>query len=263
MLVVQLSDIHILRAPAQGIAMLAGNAARLERTIRFIKKHDPLPDVAVISGDLSHEGDAQDYRYCRSLLSALPCPYLVVPGNHDDRNFVRQAFPLEGLQADGAFYQFEDDRFPLRILGLDTLEPGKVGGELCAARLDWIGEALARSQKPTLVVMHHPPYQFGLRYNADMACTHGIDRLEAMIRKHGNVVGVVCGHLHVGTATTWAGVPSSTVPAVAPGFSLEIGQSHLAGWHNSSPAVGLHIFRENRLTTHVIHINDDDSFVAL
>lgn len=262
MLIVQLSDIHILSAPARDQVMLADNAARLERTIRFIKKLNPLPDLAVVSGDLSHEGNAEDYRYCRSLLSELPCPYVVIPGNHDERALVRDTFLRNGW-SDDTYYQFEDDRFPLRIIGLDTLETGKVGGELCTARLDWIGDALARSRKPTLLVMHHPPYQFGLEYNADMACTRGIERLEKIVRAHGNVAGVLCGHLHLGTTTIWAGVPASTVPSVSPGFSLEIAQSLLAGWQNSSPAIGLHIYRGGALTAHVVHVDDANSFVAL
>lgn len=262
MLIVQLSDIHILRAPARNQAILADNAARLERTIRFIKTLNPLPDIAVISGDLSHEGDAEDYRYCRSLLSELPCPYLVIPGNHDDRTLVRDTFPLTG-HADETYYQFEEDRFPLHIVCLDTLETGKVGGELCAERLNWIEETLARSTKPSLLVMHHPPYQFGLQYNADMACTRGIERLEQIVKENGNVVGVLCGHLHIATQTTWAGVSASTIPSVAPGFSLEIARSILAGWHNSSPAIGLHIYRDGALTTHVVPVDDASSFVAL
>lgn len=262
MLIVQLSDIHILRAPLSSQAMLADNPARLERTIRFIKTLNPPPDIAVVSGDLSHEGDAEDYRYCRSLLSELPCPYLVIPGNHDDRALVRDTFPRNG-RADDSYYQFEENRLPLRIIGLDTLETGKIGGELCTARLDWIEDALARSRKPTLLVMHHPPYQFGLEYNADMACTRGIERLEEIVRGNGNIIGVLCGHLHLGTMTTWAGVPASTVPSVSPGFSLEIAQSLLAGWQHSSPAIGLHIYRDDTLTTHVVHVDDANSFVAL
>ena len=263
MLVVQLSDIHILRRPDSGKAMFADNASRLQRTIEFIRQLVPVPDVAIISGDLSHEGDLFDYSYCRLLLERLPCPFFVVPGNHDYRNFVRETFPLNGHYADRNFYQFECDLFPLRIIGIDTLENGKTGGELCLDRLDWIEAALSRSLRPTLITMHHPPYHFGMMDNADMACTRGMDRLDALIRAHGNIVGLICGHLHVATARDWAGVRAMTVPSVAPGFALEIGSGQLVGWQNSSPSVGLHFFRNGGITSHIVQVDDKSTFVPL
>ena len=41
------------------------------------------PSVVIVTGDLSNRGRAAELRRARTLLDALPAPWLAVPGNHD------------------------------------------------------------------------------------------------------------------------------------------------------------------------------------
>ena len=50
------------------------------------------PDLVVLTGDLVDEGRPEEYAMLRKILVALPIPYLVIPGNHDDRDNLRDAF---------------------------------------------------------------------------------------------------------------------------------------------------------------------------
>lgn len=262
MLIAHISDLHVLESPDPSNGSLAGNAARLHETIASICALQRAPDIAVITGDISHEGTEDDYAFCRSLLEKLPCPFLVIPGNHDDRKIMRQVFPIAGADADPDFYQFDCNAFPLRIIGIDTLEPGQVGGSIRPEKLDWIREALLHSEKPVLILMHHPPYPFGHADNPDMQCTDGSDALAEMIRKNARVAAILCGHLHLMTSSIFADVTALSAPSVAPAFKLDIGDSKLTGWCPSSPAFALHFLDRNAaLTTHIIRV-DECKFVT-
>lgn len=46
----------------------------------------PQPDLALLTGDLVDRGTAAEYEMLRELLAPLRMPFLVIPGNHDDRD---------------------------------------------------------------------------------------------------------------------------------------------------------------------------------
>lgn len=218
MMIVHFTDLHVLKNPPSGETAIRDNVERLQRTIDAICQLRPRPDVALITGDLSHDGDVRDYEFCRSILARLPCPYFMVPGNHDNRAIMRAVFPIECERFDSRFYQFECDAFPLRIVGIDTLTEGEVGGGLCTHRLEWIGQTLMRSRKPTLLMMHHPPFQPGIVENSKMSCSVGRAALTDVVSRNGQVVAILSGHLHSHMNVVWAGAVASSAPSVAPAF---------------------------------------------
>ena len=68
---------------------------------------------------------------------ALLCGIAVsVPGDAGAQNTSR---------VDTRFVQYVVDDYPVRLIALDTLDDGRIGGRLCAERLAWI--AAARHQK--------------------------------------------------------------------------------------------------------------------
>ena len=104
----------------------------MARSVAEINRLDPLPDVAVITGDLVDHGEPAEYEHLRALLSPLAMPVFVIPGNHAAREPVRAAFAADGyLPADG-FLQFTIEDYPVRLVALDTLIPGEAG--VCYAR---------------------------------------------------------------------------------------------------------------------------------
>src|SRR6516164_7514759 len=142
MIVIQLSDPHIL-APGELLYGRFDTAEFLARSVAEINRLDPLPDVAVITGDLVDHGEPAEYEHLRALLSPLAMPVFVIPGNHDAREPLRAAFAADGyLPADG-FLQFTIEDYPVRLVALDTLIPGEAGGLLCSERLAWLDYALA------------------------------------------------------------------------------------------------------------------------
>ncbi len=106
MIVIQLSDPHIL-APGELLyrqfdtCRIFGACGRRDQS-----RLDPLPDVAVITGDLVDHGEPPNTSICEPLLAPLAMPVFVIPGNHDARAPLRAAFTADGyLPADG-FLQY-------------------------------------------------------------------------------------------------------------------------------------------------------------
>src|SRR5215207_9222232 len=158
MIIAQLSDPHIV-APGALLYGRVDTADMLRRAVAEVNGLEPRPDVVVLTGDLVDQGSTEEYDHLRHLLAPLGMPVFVIPGNHDARDPLRAAFGGDGyLPADG-FLQYVAEDYPIRLVALDTLIPGKGGGELCGERLAWLDKTLAAAPaRPTVVVMHHPPF---------------------------------------------------------------------------------------------------------
>src|SRR5438128_9963881 len=94
MIVIQLSDPHIV-APGELLYGRVDTAEFLARSVAESNRLDPLPDVAVVTGDLVDHGNPAEYEHLRTLLAPLAMPVFVIPGNHDAREPLRAAFAAE------------------------------------------------------------------------------------------------------------------------------------------------------------------------
>ena len=156
MLVAHITDTHIT-TPGNLFYGVVDTAVCLTRAVAALNCLDPLPDLTVITGDLVDGGTPDEYAHLRSLLRPLRMPVFVIPGNHDAREPMRQAFVSDGYLPRQDFLNYVIEDHALRIVALDTLVPGKVGGALCEKRLHWFDSTLAAApDKPTLVLMHQP-----------------------------------------------------------------------------------------------------------
>ena len=223
MLIAQISDLH-LRAGGALTFERFDTADALRRAIDHINGLDPLPDVTLATGDLTDDGRPEEYVALRAALDRLAMPAYVIPGNHDDRASLRHAFADLGyLPVDGAFLHYTIETWPLRLIGLDTVIPGEIGGGLCPARLDWLAGRLGEApDRPTLVFMHHPPFPTGIRY-MDAPPFEGTAALEALIRRHAQVRQIVCGHIHRPITISWAGTVATVGPSPVFQMNLTLG----------------------------------------
>ena len=155
----QISDLHI-KQPGKLSYRVVDCAAMLERCVQEVLRLPQLPDAMVITGDLVDFGRPEEYAHLRKLLSPLPMPYYLLPGNHDERGALRAAFADHAyLRQWQPYIQYAIDDWPLRIVALDTVIPGEGGGRVDTERLTWLDRTLAAApQKPTVVLMHHPPF---------------------------------------------------------------------------------------------------------
>jgi len=132
--------------------------------IAHLHRLDRQPDLVLITGNLTDEGRPEEYLVFRELIRALKLPYLLMPGNHDHRlNFCQALAGLGYLPNQGALHYCIDDH-PLRIVALDSCQPGKHHGLIDDDGLPWLDQTLSENRrKPTLLAIHHPRFESGIK----------------------------------------------------------------------------------------------------
>src|SRR6218665_3526743 len=98
MIIAQISDTHIALDTPDSERRIAD----FERTIADINALDPQPDVIVHTGDILHNGRADEYTVAASILGKARAPVYVIPGNKDDRANLRAAFSGKGYLSPGS-----------------------------------------------------------------------------------------------------------------------------------------------------------------
>jgi Icc protein len=263
MLIAQISDPHIVaagklfRGPVQGSAPDAerishefDTAAYLVQAVAALNALVPRPAIAVATGDLVDHGAPEEYEHLRALLAPLQMPVFVIPGNHDAREPLRQAFRGDGYFSAAGFLQYAIEEYPLRLVALDTLVEGKGGGELCHQRLSWLDRTLAaQPSRPTVVLMHHPPFPTGITYMDN----HGLDNaagLAEIVARHPQIERILCGHLHRAIDCRFAGTVAGTAPSTAHQVRLNLIPDERISFIFEPPGYQLHLWQNGGLVTH-------------
>ncbi|HVR92182.1 MAG TPA: phosphodiesterase [Novosphingobium sp.] len=218
LLIGQITDIHIGFDPGNPDEY---NMERLRAVVARVASAPSQPDLVLLTGDLSEHGDAESYARLVKALAPLGVPLWPMVGNHDTREGVVAAFPQVWL--DRGFLQYVIELSDFRIVMLDTLEPGRHGGGFCAARADWLANQLAaHPATPTLIAMHHPPFESGIAWLDGDAREPWMARFVTAIAGHNQVVGIISGHLHRTIATGLGGMPLVVAPSTAPAVALDL-----------------------------------------
>lgn len=255
MLIAQLSDLHI-RLPGQKAYRVVATDAFLPPAVAAINALRPRPDVVVISGDLTDFGRPAEYAHLKRMLDALEMPYLLLPGNHDDRGILAEVFvDHPALQGCDGYAQYAVDDYPVRIVALDTVVPGRSHGALCARRLAWLAERLAEQPaRPTVLVMHHPPFATGIGHMDAIGLLQGADELARIVGRYGNIERILCGHLHRPIHRRFAGTIASTCPSPAHQVALDLRPDAPSAFVMEPPAYMLHDWRDGALVSHMAYI---------
>ncbi len=159
MLIAQMTDIHIGFDPDAKPEEL--NRIRFGAVLERILSSPNRPDFLVLSGDLTDHGDRESFEKTAKVLEDVDCPLLPLVGNHDSREELLRAFPE--TPSDGEFIHYVVESDGLRIICLDTFEPGRHGGAFCTERRDWLKLQLEAGRgRPCVIFMHHPPIVSGI-----------------------------------------------------------------------------------------------------
>ncbi|WP_158782614.1 phosphodiesterase [Pantoea sp. BAV 3049] len=217
-LVAQISDLHI-KAHGKLSYRKVDTLGALRKIIARLNALQPRPDTVVITGDLVDFGNEDEYQTLKEALQALEMPFWLMAGNHDDRQMLRKVFTDQPyLFQHQEFIQWEGECGPLRLLALDSTVPQQPQGELCEERLCWLSERLrAEPLRPTLVMLHHPPFISGIGH-MDRQRLVNPQALAEVIGLHPQVERVLCGHVHRSMQVRFAG----TLACSAPGGSHQV-----------------------------------------
>ncbi|WP_110685037.1 phosphodiesterase [Salinicola aestuarinus] len=255
MLIAQLTDPH-LRQPGQKAYRVVETDRYLTPAVAALNALEPRPDVVLITGDVTDFGRPAEYAALAERLAPLEIPWYLIPGNHDDRAAMREAFSDHTYLGETGFLHYVIERFPLRLIGLDTLVPGEGRGELCQARLDWLAARLAEQpERPTLIFMHHPPFATGIAHMDAQGLT-GAQALETLIRGYPNVERILCGHVHRTIFRRFGGTIASCCPSNAHQVALDLREGGPSAFVMEPPGYQLHLWRDGELITHHAVIGD-------
>ena len=244
-LVVQLTDPHIGADWAS-----ADPLDTLRAVVAAVRALPDRPAAAFVTGDLANDGSDEQYVRLAPVLAELGMPVHVLPGNHDDRSALRRRFDVAGDGAQPIQYAIELDG--LRVLMLDTVRPGEGAGELGPDRLAWIAaELAARSERPTLLAMHHPPFRCAVP-DMDRYALAAADRaaIAGLVADHPHACGVIAGHVHRTMVAGVGGRPAMTIPSTYCQLPLDFTAPGLAPVAEPL-AFGLHTLVDGRLVSHV------------
>ncbi|MCF8587374.1 metallophosphoesterase [Gordonia liuliyuniae] len=204
-------------------------------------------DALLVTGDLTDEGTIDQYREAAATL-ATDIPTLTLLGNHDDRTAYRAvdqpdavdtSAPVDSaLLLDG-----------LLLLALDSSIPGRNDGAISDQTLSWAEKQISEAgDVPVLIAFHHPPNRVGMPF-MDSIAQLDPSHLEAFVRRHPQIIGLVCGHIHSPSVGMFAGVPVVTAPGVSSTLNLPFEGDDIV--NDSQPAgLAFHLIEVDRLTTH-------------
>ena len=255
-LIAQISDLHI-KANGRLSYKKVDTQAALLRVIETLNRLTPRPDMVVITGDLVDFGNAEEYQTLRTALRRLQLPYMLMAGNHDDRQQLRAAFPDHHYLQRGETLNWQARVKGVQLLALDSSVPQQPWGYVDEAQLAWLEEQLVREpQLPTLVMLHHPPLVSGIGH-MDKQPLRNPDALAAIIRQHPQVERVLSGHLHRSVQARFAGTLACVAPGVSHQVAFDLSENGPANFVLEPPGFLLHRWHPQQgMTTHLCAIGD-------
>lgn len=211
--VAHLSDPHLLAGGALQYGVIDPEAGLRLALARLARLEHP-PQALVFTGDLADLGEPEAYRRLREVVEPaageMGAEVVWVMGNHDERAaYARELFGEESDATQDRVHEVDG----LRIVSLDTSVPGYHHGELTDAQLTWLADVLSTpADHGTLLAVHHPPIPIPMTPAWELIELHDQHRL-AEVLTGTDVRGILGGHFHFTTYSTFAGIPVSVASA--------------------------------------------------
>ena len=224
MYILHLSDIHYRRDFGKGFRNANGDGYQnmlsamqnptvfLDECLDRVAGDRETVDLVVVTGDLTEDGNAEDYRSLKHHIRERigDVPLVVTLGNHDNKQSFREGWLKEGT--DGERTAGSCDSRPYHqvewvdgtaVISFDTSAQGVPDGRLDEERLNWLRTALKEvGNHPAILVTHH-----------HLLCEQGqipplpeSGRLLELIGDSG-IFLILCGHTHHHYAGLAAGRP--------------------------------------------------------
>lgn len=260
MLIAQMTDVHIGFDPQARPEEL--NRIRFRATLERLLTQPNVPDMLVLSGDITDHGDLDSFAKTAELLADCPFPVHAMMGNHDSREGLLHAFP--DTAGEGGFLHRAFLADGLLVILLDTYEADRHGGAFCAARQAWLHAQLsAHAGVPTVIFMHHPPVLSGIQWMDPAPDDPWIANFAAALSGFEDQVQAIhCGHLHRPIVAKFHGIPVAVTPSVAPLVSMDLRPisskipDSRALITTEPPTYALHYWDGQELVTHYERVSD-------
>jgi Icc protein len=175
-------------------------------------------DRMIVTGDLVHEEGPDAYHMVREILTPWEDKLRVIPGNHDMRDGMWEAFG-DRINGCPSAVTFEDEVGAWQLIGLDTLLDGAVEGDLTGPQWEWLENRLESSNQPTVLFMHHPPVFIGSEWVDKLGLLSFIP-FANLVERFEQIKLVVCGHVHQDYQTELFQATVVTTPSTSVQFKM-------------------------------------------
>lgn len=216
--IAHLSDIHYGPKETSAVStMLREKGVFVEKLLPVCLDHLKAvnPDIILITGDLTHDGDEEDYKYLKDQFTeALPeTPVFCTIGNHDIRSAFRLGFLNE--EASDAPYYASYIHNGYQFISLDSCYENGLLGIFNEEAMDFLDRCLENKDvKGNFLMMHHPIMDSARHLRFIMN-----DRLEAILRS-GAITGIFNGHVHGCYTSSVFGTPQFTCESLKTDFDI-------------------------------------------
>lgn len=208
-------------------------------------------DAILATGDVSDDGSSESYSRFKYLMAPLKLPVYVIPGNHDARETMRQAFLDDGyLPAQGPL-NWRQVIGDTHVIGLDTLVEGQGHGFLAPETLIFLKQQLLAAQdEPVIVAMHHPPFKTGIVFMDDIALQN-MHEFDAVIAQSKSEIRIICGHVHSMIVANVQGQVAVSSPAPCSNFELDLRKDATVGFYDRDDGCLLHLWQDGFLSIRI------------
>jgi Icc protein len=219
--IAQITDLHV--TTEKDPLNQQRNEDRLRQVMKSIHGLRPRPVAIIASGDLVDRGEPEEYLELQRLMADCEIPIYYAMGNHDNREAFLSVMSGPGVQADeNGYVQYAVDIGPMRMVVCDTLE-GPNHGDYDEARAAWLSKTLDEEpDRPTAVVLHHPPIPSGIQWMDPEPESPWLARLEKILAGRKQVKVLMCGHIHRAFNGVFAGHVVSAAPATSIQLTLDL-----------------------------------------
>lgn len=260
--IAQITDLHV--TTEKDPLNQRRNEERLRQVMKAIHALRPRPVAIIASGDLVDRGEAEEYVELKRLMAESEIPIFYAMGNHDAREPFLEVFAGDpGFQTDeNGFVQYAVDFGDMRMVVCDTLG-GPNHGEYDEARAEWLARKLDEApDRPTAVILHHPPILSGIQWMDPDPQSPWILRLAGALEGRDQVKVLLCGHIHRAFNGVFAGHTLSAAPATSIQLTLDLSEvdMHVPDGREilveEPPGYALLMSNGQQLTTHICLAGD-------
>ena len=255
MLIAQLTDTHIT-VPQNKNEDCYVKIEALQKCVLQINGLDKLPDIVVHTGDLSHNGQIDEYKLTKSIMDELKAPYLITAGNRDSIENLIEEFNLGSTKGqDQQLLQYTADIAGYRLVSVDTSSQNSNLGFLNFSKLAHLDKLLRQKPYcPTVIFMHHPPITLSNSEPPEHEYENlrMIKNFSEIVDRHPQIIAFLCGHIH---REFLSHINASPIMAMPP-LSKKLYRGAID--HSKVPEIAfcLHSFQENAFEgTTVVTVN--------
>ncbi|WP_428603441.1 3',5'-cyclic-AMP phosphodiesterase [Sedimenticola sp.] len=205
--ILQVTDCHLHTDTEWKLAGI-NTQLSFEWVMSLAERHKAETDLLLLTGDLVHDASAIGYTRLKRYVEDFGIRACCLPGNHDKPDMLRTH--MQGRLVETPK---EIKLGNWLIVLLDSTLPHSEGGHLSDQELQTLDNALGNHpEHHVLIALHHHPIHINSAWMDKMALDNPAPFL-SILNRHGNVKGVVWGHIHQTFDTELNGIKMMGTPS--------------------------------------------------